>query len=159
MFAKWGEKKSFSKKKRGKTNHAPASKFIPPKNSNGLSVNRMGVAPDAEMAEIEKKNAEANDRDFWGWYILSAQDIEDAGCHLKESPTSDNPYHADIVIPVPFDTENRHDKMEEYANALAKRAEFHPWGDWVDKIGIYVGFAPKEVFGHKPHMIVPHSLL
>ena len=106
------------------------SKFKPPKDSNEISVNRLGLAPDSEMAEIGIRNATRLRKSFWGWYILSANDVEAVGCIVKPSPVPDNPYHADIVMPVALDAEDRRYALIEYARDLAYHATFRPWGDW-----------------------------
>ncbi len=52
------------------------------------------------------------------------------GCSLKSSPSDDNPYHADIVIPIALDAEERRDDVIEYATGLAYHSTFLPWGEW-----------------------------
>ena len=130
-------KKSLSRRKYKVRGHAPPDRFMPPESSSELSINRMGFAPDAKMAAIGERNAYSDNRkEFWGWHTLSAQDIKDAGCSVEPSPTPENPYHADIIIPVPPDLEKekRHDELIKYARLLSDRTKFHPWGDWTDKI-------------------------
>ena len=90
----------------------------------------MDKAPAATMAELGTRNAESNGKSFWGWYIITAGDVERVGCNVSASPSEDNPYHADIIIPVPLDTEERRDTVIEYARDLAYHAEFRPWGSW-----------------------------
>ena len=126
-------KKALRKLRSRAVGHARMSVFRPPDDSREISVNRMGIASDAEIAEIGMRNA-ASDRGkkLWGWYILSAHAIKDAGCSVKLSPTHDNPFHADIIIPVPHDSENPRDELSRYARRLANRAEFRPWGNWTD---------------------------
>jgi len=97
----------------------------------------MGFVPDAELADIGVRNAAESGRSFWGWYVLSASDIEAAGCTVKASPVADNPCHADIVMPVPQDAEDRRDALIEYARDLADRAQFRPWGSWIDEAGYH----------------------
>ena len=127
-------RKAFSRQNRKDRGHARARKFKPPRGTNEISVNRMGLTSDAKMAEIGVQNAAFdNERKFWGWYKLSAQDIKDAGCSVKPSPTHTNLYYADIIIPVPLDLENRKDELNKYAYGLAERTVFCPWGDWVDE--------------------------
>ena len=123
-------KRSFRRLKREGKARVPVSKFKPPKNSNEISVNRMGLVPVAKMAELGMRNASLSGKLFWGWYILTAEDIEEVGCSVKPSPSDDNPYHADIVIPVALDTEERRDDIIEYATGLAYHSTFLPWGEW-----------------------------
>ena len=129
-------KKALGKRERGPAGHARVSVFMPPRDVNEISVNRMGFASDADMADIGIRNAAADrGKLFWGWYMLSAGDIGAAGCSVESSPSDDNPYHADIVVPVALNAEDRRDALTEYAKDLADRAVFRPWGDWVDGAG------------------------
>ena len=105
-------------------------KFLPPNNSNEISVNRLGLASNSEMAEIGICNATALKKSFWGWYVLSVIDVEQVGCNVKPSPYRDNPYHADIIVPVALDAEERRYELIEIARDLAYRAIFQWWGDW-----------------------------
>lgn len=53
---------------------------------------------------------------------------------MEPSPSDENPYHADIIIPVALDAEERRDEVREYARDLAYHSEFLPWGEWTDEI-------------------------
>ena len=123
-------RRSFRRLKREGEARAPVSRFDPPKDSNEISVNRMDLVPVATMAELGMRNASSSGKSFWGWYILTAEDVEEVGCSVKPSPSDDNPYHADIVIPVALDAEERQDEVIEYARDLAYHATFLPWGEW-----------------------------
>ena len=105
-------------------------KFLPPNNSNEISVNRLGLASDSKMAEIGIRNATALGKAFCGWYVLSVIDVKEAGCRVEPSPNNDNPYHADITVPVALDAEDRRYELIEIARDLAYRANFQSWGDW-----------------------------
>ena len=37
---------------------------------------------------------------FRGWYILRAADVTSISCEVQASGSPQNPYHADIVVPV-----------------------------------------------------------
>ena len=107
-------------------------KFLPPNNSNEISVNRLGLASDSKMAEFGIRNAIALEKSFWGWYVLSVSDVKEANCSVKPSPYYDNPYHADITVPVALDAKDRRDELLEIARDLAYRANFQSWGDWLN---------------------------
>ncbi len=111
-----------------------ASKFEPPRNTNEISVNRMGLASIATLADLGTRNASLSGKKFWGWYTIVAEDVEDVGCRSIPTPSDGNPYHADIVVPVALDAEDRRDAIREYAIDLADRATFVPWGDWTNEI-------------------------
>ena len=131
-----GARKALRKREKGPVGHARMTVFRPPDNASEISVNRMGFASGAEMADIGIRNAAADGgRSFWGWYMLSPGDIGAARCSVEPSPTCDNPYHADIVMPVAPDAEDRRDALTDYAKDLADRAVFRPWGEWVDQSG------------------------
>ncbi|MCY3985693.1 MAG: hypothetical protein OXF23_01425 [Candidatus Dadabacteria bacterium] len=127
-------KRSFRRLKREGEARAPVSRFKPPQNSNEISVNRMDLVSMATMVELGVRNASSSGKLFWGWYILTAGDIEEVGCSVKPSPSDDNPYHADIVIPVALDAEERRDEVIEYARDLAYHATFLPWGEWTKTV-------------------------
>ncbi len=112
----------------------PASKFEPPKDTNEISVNRMDLAPSVTLAELGVRNAGLSGKKFWGWYTLVAGDVKDIGCKAIPTPLDDNPYHADIPMPVSLDAEDRRDALKEYAIELAYRATFVPWGEWTSEV-------------------------
>ena len=64
----------------------PVSKFIPPKNTNEISVSRMDLAPAATLAELGTRNASQSGKMFWGCYTLTAGYIQEVGCSVKASP-------------------------------------------------------------------------
>ena len=94
----------------------------------------MDLAPKATLAEMGVRNASLSGKEFWGWYILTVKDIEDVGCKIIPSPLEDNPYHADILVPVALDAKDRKDALREYAIGLAYSATFSPWGEWPSEI-------------------------
>lgn len=123
-------RRSFGRLKREGDARAPVSRFNSPKDSNEISVNRMDFVSEATMAKLGMRSASSSGKLFWGWYILTAGDIQEVGCSVKPSPSDDNPYHADILIPVALDAEERRDEVIEYARDLAYHARFLPWGEW-----------------------------
>ena len=110
------------------------SKFEPPQNTNRISVNRMDSAPTATLAELGVRNASLSGKRFWGWYTLGTDDVEDVGCKAIPAPLKENPYHADIVMPVALDAEDRRDALRECARDLAYCATFVPWGEWTNEL-------------------------
>lgn len=107
-------------------------KFLPPRDKNEISVNRLGLASDSVLAEIGNRNAASQQKSFWGWYVLTASDIREADCNVEPSPLPKNPYHADIEVPVALDANDRRDALFEYARDLAYCAKFQPWGNWTE---------------------------
>ena len=125
-----GAKRAYRRLETGDKACAPVSKFMPPKGTNEISVNRLGLATKAALAELGTRNATRLGKKFWGWYTLTSDDVEAVGCHINPSPFPGNPYHADIIIPVALDAKDRRDDLTEYARDLAYRAIFEPWGKW-----------------------------
>ena len=123
-------RRSFRRLKEEGKARVPVLRFKSPRNSNEIPVNRMDLAPVDTMAELGMRNARSLGKSFWGWYILTTGDVEGVGCSVKPSPLDDNPYHADIVIPVALDAEGRRDDVIEYATGLAYHSTFLPWGEW-----------------------------
>ena len=91
-----------------------------------ISVDRLGVVPDDEVAEIAKREFKGK---FYGWYALTMWAVSKVGCNARCSPTDGNPYHADIVCPA-GDLNDRKHFVRELGLRLAARAEFKRWGDW-----------------------------
>lgn len=127
-------RRSFRRLKAEGRARVPASKFEPPNNTNEISVNRMDLAPNVTLAEVGVRNASLSGKRFWGWYILAVGDVEDIGCSAIPTPLDHNPYHADIIVPVALDAEDRRDDLREYAIGLAYRATFVPWGEWTSEM-------------------------
>lgn len=82
------------------------------------------------MAELAEKNSTREDPSLKGWYTLTAADVDEAKCILQCSPTEENAYHADILMPVDLSAADHRDDLMEFARDLAYRAGFEPWGDW-----------------------------
>ena len=127
-------RRSFRRLKAEGRARVPATKFEPPNNTNEISVNRMDLTPTVTLAELGVRNARLINKQFWGWYTLTAGDVENVGCRVASTPLDDNPYHADIVVPVPLDAEDRKDTLREYAIGLAYSSTFVPWGEWTSDI-------------------------
>ncbi|MCY4191924.1 MAG: hypothetical protein OXD42_11520 [Rhodospirillaceae bacterium] len=132
--SKTSAKRSFRRLKAEGKAQVHASKFEPPRNTNEISVNRLDLASEATLAELGAQNASMSGKEFWGWYTILASDVEEVGCRTIPTPLDGNPYHADIVVPVTLDAEDRRDTIREYAIDLAYRATFVPWGEWTSEI-------------------------
>ena len=75
------------------------------KGSNNISVDRFGFCSDKTLTKIQNKNAKLRVQDdkcsFYGWLqmtVNTARGVEKERT-VKATPTQDNPYHADIVLP------------------------------------------------------------
>lgn len=123
-------RRAYRKLKTAGRAYATVDKFTPLRGTNEISVNRMGLTAITALAELGTQNAKRLDKKFWGWYTLASDDVEKVGCRVKPTPFSGNPYHADIVIPVALDAEDRRDALVQYAHDLACHAIFEPWGEW-----------------------------
>lgn len=110
------------------------NEFNPPRGRNKISVDRLGVTSDAEVAEIAIKAFASSDEDskrgrFLGWYVLTVRDVKKAGCTVECSSLPENPYHAHIVFPEDQAVQNRH-PYRIVAKALALASTFKKWDDW-----------------------------
>ncbi len=86
----------------------------------------MDLALAATLAELDRRNASKSGKKFRGWYTMMASDVGEVGCRIYRTPLDSNPYHADIVLPVPLDAEDGKDVVREFAIDLAYRATFVP---------------------------------
>ena len=104
----------------------PPSVFAEPGRRN-RSVDRLTRAPslaplvaDADAAELGRGAT----RQFYGWAVVSVEDVIALGCQVAESPLPDSPYHADIVMPDAVIESD--DAQNQYAVALAGISEWQP---------------------------------
>lgn len=104
----------------------PASVFTEP-GRRERSVDRLTRVPDLALL-VANANAAALvrgiTRQFYGWAVVSVEDVIAVGCQVAESPLADNPYHADIVLPDAV-VESA-DAQNQYAVALAGVANWQP---------------------------------
>lgn len=114
--------------------------FVPPSNPSSdvrtLSVDCMGVVPDEQIAQVARKQLRQSGKVFFGWYVLTVEDIYDIKCTLKISPTPENRYHADIILPVDPASKLYRDELKQVVNDLAARASFVPYGSWIDDVDL-----------------------
>lgn len=120
----------------GKRATIRASKFEPQTGCNDVSVDRMDLASQDELAELAERNTTRVGKSFRGWYTLTARDVSEAGCSAGATWSSENPYHADIRFPVPLSADNRRNEIRKRAMELACRAQYEPWGDWQDEVTV-----------------------
>ena len=89
-----------------------------------ISVDRMDHASRDEMAALARSRGQARDNGsapFYGWAILTVAHADANGRTVQPSPLESNPYHADICLNLPDDTDRR-DKQKEHALDLAAHA-------------------------------------
>ena len=64
-----------------------------------MSVDRLSLDGLERPAEIADRYYQTAKRVFYGWAAVTATDVVGGGCVVVSSPTTDNLYHADIVLP------------------------------------------------------------
>lgn len=121
-------------KHRSLTKKPRFNEFNPPRGCNKISVDRLGVTSDAEIAEIAIKafasvGGDSRRGRFLGWYVLTVRDVKKVGCRVECSPLEDNPFHADVVFPEDKAAEHKH-PYRDLAKQLALASTFKKWGDW-----------------------------
>lgn len=110
------------------------NEFNPRAGVNRISVDRLDITSDSEVAEVAIRSFASPDTDsneirFWGWYVLSVRDVMRAGCCVECQPEPENPYHAHIVFPEDMAVREKH-PYRSVAKKLASSSEFKKWGDW-----------------------------
>ena len=91
-----------------------------------VSVDRMDHAERREMATLATIRGQGlgnSGRDFRGWALLRVSDAATNGRTVEESALEDNPYHADICLNLPDNSERR-EKQKEHSVYLAARASW-----------------------------------
>lgn len=105
-----------------------ANDFLESLARDHLSVDRLDLAPDKEMAAIADGVAVARGRTFFGWTVVSVRHASEMGRRVEVTPLLDNPFHADIYLNLPDGAERR-DAAKQHALNLAKRAAYRPRPD------------------------------
>lgn len=73
--------------------------------------------------QIQKSRQDGPHR-LYGWAVVSQETGSENGRTIELSPTQDNPYHADIVLPPSVLTDK--DEMEQHVEELAAKAYWKP---------------------------------
>ena len=102
----------------------PLSVFELRDGEEGLSVDRLTLAPEEAAITIAKKRAAAmkplGERSFYGWAVMSAERAQRSGRKVQASPLDDgsNDYHADIICPDSYvnDEGNEVDHREDLSS-------------------------------------------
>ena len=87
-----------------------------------MSVDRLSIAPPDEAVTLAVEIGEERGRSFHGWAVVKVDAASRNGRSVVASPKPErnNPYHADIVLPLEA-TGNRL-KQKEHAQQLADQA-------------------------------------
>ena len=104
----------------------PYQAFLERAGERTISVDRLSHAPlDEAIANASRVGEQRTPvRNFYGWAVVSVEDVRKLGLDVTDSPYPDNPYHADIVLPSSA-AENR-EEQEHYAWDLARVANWRP---------------------------------
>jgi hypothetical protein len=111
--------------KRWQTGRRERDSFLGKENEPSLSVDRLGLAPDAVMTRIAEAIAAGRGpgRAFYGWAVLTVRNASANGRSVRASPLPANPCHADIDLNVGADVDRR-DAQKQHADDLAARAQW-----------------------------------
>ena len=87
-----------------------------------ISVDRLSVAPLDDVEQAAQRTS--GDRaPVQGWAVVDCSTVRASDARVRASPEADNPYHADIVVPLAADPE-RTRLRKERAQDLAKTAQW-----------------------------------
>ena len=102
--------------RRGKTPHHV---FLEREGRVEISVDRLSCAPGIEVAEIADRVAANRDATFYGWAVVIEEHARASGRRAIATPQSENPHHADIVLPAPAaeDREEQKRHAQELSDA------------------------------------------
>ena len=112
---------------RGARGIIPYQVFSPKSGGMDISVDRMNKAPREHLAKIAERDAENDERTFYGWAVISCKCALQMGLKVRPSPIKEppNPHHADIVFPDSVKDDD--DKRKSHAQGLAENAEWLEW--------------------------------
>ena len=82
-------------------NYPRKYKFFIEAGDNKVSVDRLYVACASETARLAEHHhaTRVERRSFYGWLAITREAAMQSGRYLELSPTCDNPYHVEIVLP------------------------------------------------------------
>ena len=108
------------------TGMIPYQAFLERAGERTISVDRLSRAPLEKAAANARWVAKQRTpvRNFYGWAVVSVENVQKLGLDVTDSPYPENPYHADIVLPSSA-AENR-EEQEHYAWDLARVASWRP---------------------------------
>ena len=94
-------------KRLAQRNRVPLHEFLPGSGESRISMDRVSMADgmeatriaDARAAQRVPTDTEMTTRKFYGWAVILAGAALTKGRQIFASPSEDNPYHADIVLP------------------------------------------------------------
>ena len=97
----------------------PLKVFLEKDLQQRISTDRVDVAPPEVITVIADKSAANRSGPFLGWAVVSLEAACADGRQVCASPQHDNPYHADIVLPVSatLDSEEQEDHAQQLAMA------------------------------------------
>ena len=115
--------------RRCRRSRVPLQVFMQKPNVIHISVDRLSVAPIEETTAIAVKaieelnqNGTGKPRSFYGWAVVTKEKAIEGGRKAEASPTDDNPYHADIILPRCVATNDVKQKI--HAQQLADAAQW-----------------------------------
>ncbi len=111
----------FSKRKakRAQRSGARLNVFLEKLGETDISVDRLSVAPPDEAIAIADNVALERNKIFYGWAVVTTEEVSSNQRQVIASPLPTNPYHADIVLPsvAAEDREEQKRHAQELADA------------------------------------------
>ena len=99
--------------------------FLERVDRESLSLDRLGFAPDLELAGVADRNAATRGKSFFGWAVVSVQRASEMARRVGPMPLLDNRFHAEIVLNLPTGAERR-DVAKQHALNLAMHSVYRP---------------------------------
>lgn len=112
---------SSSQARRARNSRAPINVYLESEGTTELSVDRLSLGQVDRLVVIADAGASARRRRFYGWMATSALEARLHERSVVASPTDENPYHADIVLP---DSVETIDDQRHHAQLLRDLAEW-----------------------------------
>ncbi len=87
-----------------------------------LSVDRLRDDHMVEVSAIAIEHDKRRNRNFYGWATVPQDAASENGRRVEPTPQPDNPYHADIILPIAVSKDDY--QRERHATELAACAEW-----------------------------------
>ena len=104
---------------RARRSRTPHRVFLTEPGQPNISVDRLSTAPLPDTVAIGDNVAAARSATFYGWAAVTFERASANGRRVVPAPLIDNPFHANIVLPVPAaeDREEQKRHAQELADA------------------------------------------
>ena len=111
---------------RARRSGIPKRVFLEREGVTEISVDRLDLMSGEKAHEMARAAADKRSANFYGWAVLITEIACRSNRRVKASPTAENPYHADIVLPASAGED--YEEQVRHAQELADESRWREAG-------------------------------